>query len=123
MAVFHPEEGINSKLVDIKAELGKLNSKVDTLIKNQEVSNVKTEYALGFVLKSQEGVIWWTKVENAARYHLIIKINLDEVGSIDLDRETRFYVFGKMPKGVYAFVKVIAEDREGKEIVSATIEL
>lgn len=123
MPVFHPEAGIYNGLDAVKTELEKLNSKVDQLIKCQESGQIKTEYANGFELKAQDRVVWWTKVDNAARYRLILKINIDEVGSLDLDRETRFYVFDKIPKGIYFLVKVIAEDREGKEIVSASIVL
>ena len=123
MPVVHPEAGIYSGLGAVKTELEKLNSKVDKLLKSQEPGQVKTEYSNGFELKTQDRVVWWSKVDSAARYRLILKINVDEVGSLDLDRETRFYVFDKMPKGIYFSVKVIAEDREGNEIVSASIEL
>ena len=123
MAVVYSADRICYRLDAVKKELEKLNSKVDQLIKSQEPGQIKTEYVNGFELKAQDRVVWWTKVDNAARYRLILKINIDEVGSLDLDRETRFYVFDKMPKGIYFSVKVIAEDREGKEIVSASIGL
>lgn len=123
MPVVHPEVGIYNGLGAVKTELEKLNSKVYKLLKSQEPGQVKTEYSNGFELKTQDRVVWWSKVDSAARYRLILKINLDEVGSLDLDRETRFYVFDKMPNGIYFSVKVIAEDREGNEIVSASIEL
>ena len=123
MAVVYSADRICYRLDAVKKELEKLNSKVDQLIKSQEPGQIKTEYVNGFELKAQDRVVWWTKVDNAARYRLILKINIDEVGSLDLDRETRFYVFDKIPKGIYFSVKVIAEDREGKEIVSASIGL
>ena len=123
MAVVYSADRICYRLDAVKKELEKLNSKVDQLIKSQEPGQIKTEYVNGFELKAQDRVVWWTKVDNAARYRLILKINIDEVGSLDLDRETRFYVFDKIPKGIYFSVKVIAEDREGNEIVSASIEL
>lgn len=115
--------GIHRGLGAVKTELEKLNSKVDKLLKSEEPGQVRTEYSNGFELKTKDRVVWWTKVDNAARYRLILNFNIDEVGSLDLDRETRFYVFDKMPKGIYILVKVIAEDREGNEIVSASIGL
>lgn len=123
MPVIDQYAGIHRGLGAVKTELEKLNSKVDKLLKIQEPGQVKTEYSNGFELKTQDRVVWWSKVDSAARYRLILKINVDEVGSLDLDRETRFYVFDKMPKGIYFSVKVIAEDREGNEIVSASTEL
>lgn len=123
MPVIDRNAGIHLGLGAVRTELEELNSKVDKLLKSQEPGQVKTEYSNGFELKTQDRVVWWSKVDSAARYRLILKINVDEVGSLDLDRETRFYVFDKMPKGIYFSVKVIAEDREGNEIVSASIEL
>ena len=123
MPVIDRNAGIHLRLGAVRTELEELNSKVDKLLKSQEPGQVKTEYSNGFELKTQDRVGWWTKVDNAARYRLILNFNIDEVGSLDLDRETRFYVFDKMPKGIYILVKVIAEDREGKEIVSASIGL
>lgn len=123
MPVIDRNAGIHLRLGAVRTELEELNSKVDKLLKSQEPGQVKTEYSNGFELKTQDRVVWWSKVDSAARYRLILKINVDEVGSLDLDRETRFYVFDKMPKGIYFSVKVIAEDREGNEIVSASIEL
>ena len=123
MPVIDQYAGIHRGLGAVRTELEELNSKVDKLLKSQEPGQVKTEYSNGLELKTQDRVVWWSKVDSAARYRLILKINVDEVGSLDLDRETRFYVFDKMPKGIYFSVKVIAEDREGNEIVSASIEL
>lgn len=122
MVVSH-SEAYNKRLDAIIKELDKLNSKVEGLIKAQKPGQLRTEYSDNFVLKSQSRVVWWSKVNDAARYRVVLKINVDDVASIDLDRETRYYVFDKLPKDIYCLVKVIAEDREGKEIVSATIEL
>ncbi len=123
MPVIDPNEGIHDGLGEIKEELQKLNAKVDKLIANEKSEGLRTEYANGFTLNTQNNVIWWSKVNDAARYHLMLSINSDEVCAIDCDRETRYYVFDKLPKDVYCSVKVIAENREGKEIVSASIKL
>ena len=76
-----------------------------------------------FVLQHKDNLVWWSKVEDAARYRVIFYINGDEVNTIDLDRETRYYTFSELPNGVTYMVKVIAENREGNEIVSAIIEI
>ena len=123
MPADYPEERVYDGLDAVKKELEKLNSKVDGLIKAQELGQLRTEYSDNFILKSQSRVVWWSKVNDAARYRIVLKINIDNVASIDLDRETRYYVFDKLPKGLYCSAKVIAEDREGKEIGSATIKL
>lgn len=123
MGVINPNAGIHHGLSAVKEELQKLNSKVDKLIENQSGGMLRTEYAEGLTLNAQNHVVWWTKVKEAARYRLVLSINSDEVCSIDCDRETRYYVFEKLPKDVYCSAKVIAEDREGKEIVSASIKL
>ena len=123
MPVVDPNAGIHHGLSAVKEELQKLNSKVDKLIENQSSGPLRTEHADGFTLSTQSHVVWWTKVKEAARYRLVLNINSDEVCSIDCERETRYYVFDKLPKDVYCLAKVIAEDREGKEIVSASIKL
>jgi len=123
MGVFDSDDRICYKLDKVKEELQKLNAKIDKLIENEKSEGLKTEYANGFTLNAQNNVIWWSKVNDAARYRLVLCINLDEVCAIDCDRETRYYVFDKLPKDVYCLVKVIAENREGKEITSASIKL
>ena len=123
MPVIDPNARIHHGLSAVKEELQKLNSKVDKLIENQSSGLLRTERVEGFTLSTQSHVVWWTKVKEAARYRLVLNINSDEVCSIDCDRETRYYVFDKLPKDVYCLAKVIAEDREGKEIVSASIKL
>ena len=123
MPVIDPNAGIHHGLSAVKEELQKLNSKVDRILENQNCGVLRTEHTEGLTLNTQNHVIWWTKVKEAARYRLVLNINSDEVCSIDCERETRYYVFDKLPKDVYCSVKVIAEDREGKEIVSASIKL
>ena len=123
MPVIDPNAGIHHGLGAIKEELQKLNAKVDKLIASEKSEGLRTEYANGFTLNTQNNVIWWSKVNDAARYHLVLSINSDEVCAIDCDRETRYYVFDKLPKDVYCSVKVIAENREGKEIASVSIKL
>ena len=123
MGVCDPNEGIYYRLGKIKEELQELNAKVDKLITSQKDDSLKTEFANGFTLYAQSNVIWWSKVNDAARYRLVLSINSDEVCAIDCDRETRYYVFDKLPKDVYCSVKIIAEDREGNEIVSAIIKI
>lgn len=123
MRVRDPNVGIYYGLGAVKEELQKLNSKVDKLIASKSDDVLKTESAGGLTLNTQNHVIWWTKVKDAARYRLILSFNSEEVCSIDCDRETRYYAFDKLPKDAYCSVKVIAEDREGKEIVFASIKL
>lgn len=123
MGVFDTNDRISYRLGEVKEELQKLNAKVDKLIESKKSDDLRTEYANGFTLNTQNNVVWWSKVNDAARYHLVLNINSDEVCAIDCDRETRYYVFDKLPKDVCCSVKVIAENREGKEIVSASIKL
>lgn len=123
MGVFDTNDRICYRLGEVKEELQKLNAKVDKLIESKKSDDLRTEYANGFTLNTQNNVVWWSKVNDAARYHLVLNINSDEVCAIDCDRETRYYFFDKLPKNVYCSVKVIAENREGKEIVSASIKL
>lgn len=123
MSVIDPNAGIHHGLGAVKEELQKLNAKVDKLIASQDNDDLRTEYANGFKLNAQNNVVWWSIVKDAARYRLVLSINSDEVCSIDRDRETRYYVFNKLPTNVYCSVKVIVEDRGGNEIVSASIKL
>ena len=123
MGVVDPNAGIYHRLDEIKEELQNLNAKVDKLIATQKVGDLISEHVDGFTINTQCNVVWWSIVKDAARYHLVLSINLDEVCSIDCDRETRYYVFNKLPTNVYCSVKVIAEDRGGNEIVSASIKL
>ena len=123
MGVIDPNAGIHYGLEAVKEELQKLNAKVDKLINSESSSDVKEERNGTFVLRAKSNLVWWSKVDTAARYRLILVINLDEVCTLDLDRETRYHVFEQLPKGIYYTVKVIAEDRVGKEIVSASIGL
>ena len=123
MPVIDPNDGIYHGLDAVKEELQKLNAKVDRLIESHKSDDLRTEYANGFTLNAQSNVVWWSIVKDAARYRLVLSINSDEVCSIDCDRETRYYVFNKLPTNVYCSVKVIAEDRGGNEIVSASIKL
>lgn len=109
---------------ELRDKVEKLSSKVDRLIVQLDEDNsIKNVENGTFVLRCKSNLVWWTKVDGAARYCLSLSINGDEVGVIDLERETRYYAFEKMPKGIKYIVKVIAEDRDGKEIVSASIEL
>ena len=123
MPVIDPNAGIHYGLGAVKEELQKLNAKVDKLIPSESSSDVKEERNGTFVLRAKSNLVWWSKVDTAARYRLILVINLDEVCTLDLDRETRYHVFEQLPKGIYYTVRVIAEDRDGKEIVSASIGL
>ena len=123
MGVIDPNAGIHHGLGAVKEELQKLNAKVDKLIHSESSSDVKEERNGTFVLSAKSNLVWWSKVDTAARYRLILVINLDEVCTLDLDRETRYHIFEQLPKGIYYTVKVIAEDRDGKEIVSASIGL
>ena len=123
MGVIDPNAGIHHGLGAVKEELQKLNAKVDKLVPPQPSVDVKEERKGTFVLKCKENLVWWNKVDAAARYRLILVINLDEVCTLDLDRETRYHVFEQLPRGIYYTVKVVAEDRDVKEIVSASIGL
>ena len=109
---------------ELRDKVEKLSNKVDGLIaKLNEDNSIKIVENGTFVLRSKSNLVWWTKVDGAARYCLLLSINGDEVGVIDFEREIRYHAFGRMPKGINYIVKVIAEDRNGKEIISASIEL
>ena len=113
--------GISQELED---KIRDISAKVDRLINKLEDDNrVQTIYKGDFALMRKSNLVWWTKVDGAARYCLNLFINNEEVGSIDLDREKRYYVFDKMPSGINYLVNVVAEDRNGDAIVSASIEL
>ena len=123
MPVYNVDANIIHRLSEVKEDLQKLNAKVDKLIASEKSEGLRTEYANGFTLNTQNNAVWWSKINDAARYQLVLSINSDKVCAIDCDRETRYYVFDKLPKDVYCSVRVIAEDREGKVITSASIEL
>lgn len=109
---------------ELREEVKKLSSKIDRLIEKLDSNNSLKSVEKGtFVLKCKSNLVWWTKVNDAARYCLSLFIDGDEVGTTDLERETRYYAFEKLPKGINYLVKVVAEDRDGKELVSASIEL
>lgn len=109
---------------ELREEVKKLSSKIDRLIEKLDSNNSLKSVEKGtFVLKCKSNLVWWTKVNDAARYCLSLFIDGDEVGTTDLERETRYYAFEKLPKGINYVVKVVAEDRDGKELVSASIEL
>ena len=116
------------KLFSTKAEAEEYCEK---MAKNQNtasmVDNPKTDESIvkngSFVLQRKDYLVWWNKVDDAARYRVVLYINEDEVETIDLDRETRYYAFSKLPNGIACIVKVIAENREGNEVVSASIKL
>lgn len=109
---------------ELREEVKKLSNKVDRILsKLDEDSSTRSVENGTFVLKRKSSLVWWTKVDGAARYCLTLSIDGDEVGVVDLEREIRYHTFEKMLKGINAIVKVIAEDRDGKEIVSASIEL
>ena len=118
-----PSSAIARKINAIKEELEHLNLKIEKLIENNGEENLITNHTGGFILNYKGQVVWWSKVKEAARYCLILLIDSEEVCSIDFDRETRYYVFEKLPKNISCSIKVLAEDRDGREIVSATIEL
>ena len=109
---------------ELREEVKKLSSKIDRLIEKLDSNNSLKSVEKGtFVLKCKSNLVWWTKVNDAARYCLSLFIDGDEVGTTDLERETRYYAFEKLPKGINFVVKVVAEDRDGKELVSSSIEL
>ena len=121
MGVVDPNAGVHHGLDAVKEELRKLNAKVDKLILFHSTTDLKEEINGLFVLRCKGNLVWWTKVNSAARYHLHLSINSNEVSILDLDRDTRYHVFEMLPKGIDYYVKVVAEDRDGKEIVSASI--
>lgn len=109
---------------ELREQVKQLSNKVDRLIdKLNNDNSLKSVENGSLVLKCKSNLIWWTKVSGAARYCLTLSINGEEVGIIDLEREIRYYAFDKLPKGINYIVKVVAEDRDGKELVSASIEL
>ena len=106
---------------ELREEVKKLSNKVDRIIAKLDEDNLVRKVENGsFVIKCKSNLVWWTKVDGAARYCLTLSIDGEEVGVIDLEREIRYHVFEKMPNGINYIVKVVSEDRGGKEIVSAT---
>ena len=109
---------------ELREKVDKLSNKLDTLLAKLNENNEYKKIEKGtFVLQCKANLVWWTNVNGAARYRVVFYINGDKVDSQDLGRETRYYVFAKLPKGITYTVTVIAENREGTEIISATIEL
>lgn len=104
-------------------ELRELTEKVDGLVPLNSLSEIKVQKQGEFSLKNKANVVWWTKVDLAARYRLFLTIDSDEVCIIEFDRETRFHVFEHLPKGLEYHVKVVAEDRNGKEISAVSLDL
>ena len=123
MPVVDPNAGIHHGLGAVKEELQKLNAKVDRILASQPSRDLKEEINGTFALRCKGNLVWWSKVNDAARYRLSLSINIDEVCTLDLDRDTRYHVFETLPSGINYYVKVVAENRDGKEIVSASIRL
>ena len=121
--VYHPEEFTAKQLEDIKNELRKLNTNVEKLASFQSSSGCKYSHKGSFCVKCKDNLVWRSKVDDAAMYRMIFIIDEEEVCSLDFDRNTRYYLFGRLPKDISYSVKIIAENRDGKEIVSALIEL
>lgn len=104
-------------------ELRKLTEKVDELAPLNSLSEIKVQKQGEFYLKNKANVVWWNKVDLAARYRLFLTIDSDEVCIIEFDRDTRFHVFEHLPKGLEYHVKIVAEDRNGKEISAVSLDL
>lgn len=119
---FHPNL-YGQQLTMVIQELRELTEKVDGLVPLNSFSEIKVQKQGEFYLKNKANVVWWTKVDLAARYRLFLTIDSDEVCIIEFDRETRFHVFEHLPKGLEYHVKVVAEDRNGKEISTVSLDL
>ena len=104
-------------------ELQKLNAKVDLIIASREPGKIHQNTNGTFLIKSKDNMVWWSKIDKAARYLLTLSIDDDEVAIFDSGRDVRYHVFEELPKGIRYAVKVVAEDRDGNEIISASIIL
>jgi len=61
-------------------------------------------------------MLYWDKIEDAMQYNVKLYIKSYELSTVVLDRNTRYYTFqGLAPEFEY-FVRVEAEDRNGKII-------
>lgn len=122
--VVHPKGFGGGSDHELREKVDRLSNKIDNLVAKLDENNEYKKVENGeFALYCKANLVWWSNVDDAARYRVLFSINGDKVDAIDLGRETRYYAFAKLPKGITYTVTVIAENREGNEIVSATIEL
>lgn len=122
--VAHPKGYGGGPDHELREKVDRLSNKIDKLVTKFDENNEYKKVEKGaFALHCKANLVWWSNVDDAARYRVLFSINGDKVDAVDLGRETRYYAFAKLPKGITYTVTVIAENREGNEIVFATIEL
>lgn len=115
---------------ELREEVRKLSEKVDCAIAkldgDERVSKYSgVEYGENpfFDIFYFSGLIWWNEIENAARYRLVLSINDEEVGTIYLDKETRYYSVARFPRCVSYKLMVTVEDRDGEELAWSVLNL
>ena len=75
-------------------------------------------------------MVWWKKINDAALYTIRLFINQDEIDVVTKERTTSYHSFVNMARihrasdygsstGLNYYVKVVAEDREGKIIAAS----
>ena len=117
MSVESPDSGIRHDLHIIRDQIEELKSKIIPTYLTRKTKNGDLE------LFANGHLVWWNEIKNAARYRLLLFIDNLEIDSIEIERKQRYYVFDKLPNNVKYIVKLIAENREGKDIVSCLIDL
>ena len=91
---------------------GEISSLVGVL--NEVTKEKKIRLEVGALF--QGIMLYWDKIEDAMQYNVKLYIKSCEISTVVLDRNTRYYTFqGLAPEFEY-FVRVEAEDRNGKII-------
>ena len=125
MGVISPYAGIYEGQAEIKSALDEISGKLNKFI--PEPHPTKAGIGSGVKLFSKARLVWWTKVEEAARYRIKLHVLADgrdcEVGTFDVERDKRYISFPDIPSDVPCSVLLQAEDRDGKVIADGYIEL
>ena len=125
MGVVYPYEGINRSQVETNKVLGDISAKLSKLIPSPNM--MKRVKGNGLEAFSRARLVWWTKVNEAARYHIRLFVVTEEqnyeVGIFDVEREKLYISFPDIPDDVPCLAVIEAEDRSGKTIANGEIKL
>ena len=123
MGVINPYAGISAGQERSTEELKRISEKLSKLIP----APVMMRHAIGngVELFSKGKMVWWTKVDLAARYRIKLAIKTEdrlyEIAILENDREKLYATFSDIPAEVTCQVKLEAESRDGTIIASAEI--
>ena len=124
MGVYDPMSGVNHGMSELVSEVKAISRKLDRLV--DDGGDIQQANNGDFYVFTKSKMVWWTKVETAARYRLKLLVSKDgadwsEIDVLEIERECAYHVFNNLPKGIKFRVLVEAEDRNGECIKFASI--